>query len=49
MLIYGRIDIPLVDKECHTEYYLVCLNSENCLKEYMIGLFIKTISIFAKL
>lgn len=24
----GRIDIPLVDKECHTEYYLVCLKSE---------------------
>ena len=26
--IPGRIDIPLVDEECHTEYYLVCLKSE---------------------
>lgn len=24
----GRMDIPLADPECHTEYYLVCLASE---------------------
>ncbi|MGB4091773.1 MAG: LysR family transcriptional regulator [Ruminococcus flavefaciens] len=26
--IQGRIDIPIADPECHTEYYLVCVDSE---------------------
>ncbi|MCR5772696.1 MAG: LysR family transcriptional regulator [Butyrivibrio sp.] len=27
-LVQGRVDIPLADPECHTDYYLVCLDSE---------------------
>lgn len=27
-LIPGRINVPIVDPECHADYYLVCLNSE---------------------
>ena len=32
----GKIDIPIVDKECHTDYYLVCLKKK---KDYFEQLF----------
>lgn len=38
MNVAGRVDIPIVDPECHTDFYLVCLASE---KERYKGLFDK--------
>ncbi len=38
MNVPGRVDIPIVDPECHTDFYLVCLASE---KERYKGLFDK--------